>query len=83
MKWEAPLDPNGPLLLYTVSYQKNEYVSNGGAKLLSVTPQITEVVIGALTPFSNYTFKVKVQNTLTVTESEPVTISTKMAGKLH
>ena len=82
VKWEAPLRPNGPLLFYTVLYDKKEYIPNGGTKILSVLPNITEVVIGALTPFSNYSIKVKVRNSLTVNESKPVTISTKMAGKL-
>ena len=82
MKWEAPLHPNGPLVLYTVWY-KNEYIPNGGEKILTVMANITEVVIGGLTPFSNYTIKVSVKNTLTVADSEPVMILTKMAGKLH
>lgn len=80
VKWQAPLRPNGPLLFYTVSYDKKEYIPNGGTKILSVLPNITEVVIGALTPFSNYSIKVKVRNSLTVNESKPVTISTKMAA---
>ncbi|KAK2554980.1 Receptor-type tyrosine-protein phosphatase delta [Acropora cervicornis] len=52
VKWEAPLRPNGPLLFYTVSYDKKEYIPNGGTKILSVLPNITEVVIAPSEPLA-------------------------------
>lgn len=78
--WAAPLTANGPLKLYTVLYDKTEYILTGGVKILTVMPNITEVTIGGLVPFSNYTVKVRVENSLTGTESKPAMIATKMAA---
>lgn len=81
VKWKAPLYPNGPLTLYTILYEKTQYFGSDDPRMESVKPNVTEKTIGGLSPFTNYTVKVKVLNVLTGTESKAVIVVTMSAGK--
>ena len=80
VKWKPPLYPNGPLKLYTVLYDRTQYFISSNARKESVMPNVTELAIGGLAPFKNYTVKVKVENSLIGKESKAVTVVTKAAG---
>lgn len=84
VKWKPPQSPNGPLKYYTVYYDETQNFATGiYVRMVSVMPNITAVFIGGLDPFTNYTIKVKVQNSITGMESEAVTIMTKSAGMVN
>ena len=80
VKWKPPRYPNGPLKLYTVLYDRTQHFVTSNARKESVMPNVTQVFIGGLAPFTNYTVKVKVENTLTGKESKAVTVVTKATG---
>lgn len=48
--------------------------------LVSVKENVTEVVIGRLEPYTNYTVKVRVQNSVGTKESSAVIVQTKQSG---
>ena len=82
VKWMPPLKPNGPLQAYTVSFHETENFVLVNDRKVSVMPNITEVFIGGLDPYTNYTVKVNVQNRVASSESSEVTIRTRQSGKI-
>lgn len=75
VQWMPPLKPNGPLKFYTVS------VTGNIGKVVTVMPNVTEAFIGGLDPYTNYSVKVKVENSVKDTESSEVIIRTRPSGK--
>ena len=82
VKWMPPLKPNGPLEAYTVLFHETENFVSGSVRKVSVMSNITEVFIGGLDPYTNYTVEVKVQNRVATTGSSEVTIRTRQSGKI-
>lgn len=83
VKWDPPQYPNGPLELYNVLYSESDSYLGDDLMMMIVTvmPNVTEAFIGGLTPFTNYTIKVKVKNTVALGSSKPLYILTETAGK--
>ena len=83
VKWDPPQYPNGPLELYSVLYSESDSYVGDDLMMMIVTvmPNVTEAFIGGLTPFTNYTIKVKVENTVAFGSSKPLYILTETAGK--
>ncbi|XP_078353190.1 receptor-type tyrosine-protein phosphatase S-like [Oculina patagonica] len=71
VQWMPPLKPNGPLKFYTVS------VTGSFRKVVTVMPNVTEAFIGGLDPYTNYSVKVKVENSVSHKESSGVIIRTR------
>lgn len=69
------MKPNGPLKFYTVS------VTGSFRKVVTVMPNVTEAFIGGLDPYTNYSVKVKVENSVSDKESSGVIIRTRPSGK--
>ena len=70
MEWDPPKKPNGPIKTYSVFIPDSVH-------LVSVKENVTEVVIGRLEPYTNYTVKVRVQNSVGTKESSAVIVQTK------
>ena len=83
VKWDPPQYPNGPLELYNVLYSESDSYFGDDLMMMIVTfmPNVTEAFIGGLTPFTNYTIKVKVKNTVALGSSKALYILTETAGK--
>ena len=81
VQWMPPLKPNGPLKLYTVLFHETENFVSGSVRKVTVMPNVTEAFIGGLDPFTNYTVKVKVENSVSIKESTAVIIRTRQSGK--
>ena len=83
VKWDPPQYPNGPLDYYNVLYSESDSYLGDDLMMMIVTvmPNVTEAFIGGLIPFTNYTIKVRVKNTVAFGSSEPLYILTETAGK--
>ena len=81
VKWMPPLKPNGPLKAYTVLFHETENFVSGTDRRVSVMSNVTEAFIGGLDPYTNYTVKVNVENSLDNTVSSEVMIQTRQSGK--
>lgn len=73
VEWDPPKKPNGPIKTYSVFIPDSVH-------LVSVKENVTEVVIGRLEPYTNYTVKVRVQNSVGTKESSAVIVQTKQSA---
>ncbi|XP_022808866.1 receptor-type tyrosine-protein phosphatase epsilon-like [Stylophora pistillata] len=73
VEWDPPQKPNGELKLYSVYIPDSPH-------FVSVMPNFTEVIIGHLEPYTNYTVKVKVKNSAGEEESSAVIVQTKQSA---
>ena len=65
-----PQKPSGPIITYAVFIPDSVH-------LVSVMEKVTETVMGRLEPYTNYTVKVRVQNSVGTKESSAVIVQTK------
>ena len=70
VEWDPPQKPSGPIITYAVFIPDSVH-------LVSVMEKVTETVMGRLEPYTNYTVKVRVQNSVGTKESSAVIVQTK------
>ena len=70
MEWDPPQKPSGPIITYAVFIPDSVH-------LVSVMEKVTETVMGRPEPYTNYTVKVRVQNSVGTKESSAVIVQTK------